>query len=72
MMKCYYWSKPFGEDGKPVRQHRKKMHRYWQQGGFFRQTEQQLCDQARAMRKNGWLSEVELEKIRREVAEDER
>ena len=26
-------------------------------------TEQRLCDQARAIRKNGWLSDLELENI---------
>ena len=28
-------------------------------------TEQQLCDQARAIRKNVWLSDLELENIQR-------
>ena len=34
------------------------------------QTEQRKCDQARAIRKNGWLSQFELEVIKRQV-EDE-
>ena len=34
------------------------------------QTEQRVCDQARAIRKNGWLSQFELEVIKRQV-EDE-
>ena len=33
-------------------------------------TEQRACDQARAIRKNGWLSEPELEAIKRQL-EDE-
>uniref|UniRef100_A0A1X7THQ8 Uncharacterized protein n=1 Tax=Amphimedon queenslandica TaxID=400682 RepID=A0A1X7THQ8_AMPQE len=33
-------------------------------------SEQRLCDQLRAIRKNGWLSQVEIEKIRRKVTED--
>ena len=37
---------------------------------MFESTEQRVCDQARAIRKNGWLSELELEGIKRQV-EDE-
>ena len=35
---------------------------------MFNTSEQRLCDQARAIRKNGWLSEVKLEAIRRRLA----
>ena len=35
--------------------------------GVFQITEQQLCDQARALRKNGWLSNLELDNIRRMI-----
>ena len=34
---------------------------------MFESTEQHVCDQARAIRKNGWLSELELEEIKRQV-----
>ena len=37
---------------------------------MFESTEQRVCDQARAIRKNGWLSQLELEAIKRQV-EDE-
>ena len=37
---------------------------------MFKSTEQCVCDQARAVRKNGWLSELELEAMKRQV-EDE-
>ena len=37
---------------------------------MFKSIEQRVCDQARAVRKNGWLSELELEAIKRQV-EDE-
>ena len=39
----------------------------WKEHGVFEITEQQLCDQARAIRKNGWLSDLELENIRRMI-----
>ena len=37
---------------------------------MFESTEQRVCDYARAIRRNGWLSELELEAIKRQV-EDE-
>ena len=37
----------------------------WKEHGVFEITEQRLCDQARAIRKNGWLSDLELENIQR-------
>ena len=46
------------------------MFREWRDRGLFESTEQRVCDQARAIRKNGWLSQLELETIKRQV-EDE-
>ena len=39
----------------------------WGESGMFESTEQRVCDKARAIRKNGWLSEIELEAIKRQV-----
>ena len=39
----------------------------WKEHGLFEITEQQLYDQARAIRKNGWLSDFELENILRMI-----
>ena len=36
---------------------------------MFESTEQRICDQARAIRKNGWLLELELEMIKRGIDE---
>ena len=66
-MECFYRSKPFDEEGKPIRGHRKKMFREWKERGMFESTEQRVHDQLRAIRKNGWLSELELETIKRQV-----
>ena len=66
-MECFYRSKPFDEEGKPIRGYRKKMFRESRERGMFESTEQCVCDQARAIRKNGWLSELELEAVRRQV-----
>ena len=53
VMKCYYKSNP------NVRGYRKMMHNIWK--------EQNLSGQARAIKTNGWLSEIELEEIRRDT-----
>ena len=37
----------------------------WNKHGVFEITEQRLCEQARAIRKNGSLSDLELENIQR-------
>ena len=39
----------------------------WREIGTFVITEQQLVDQARVIRTNKWLTEVELEEIRRRI-----
>ena len=39
----------------------------WKEHGVFAIIEQRLCDQARAIRKNGWLSDLELENIWRMI-----
>ena len=70
IMECYFLSKPVDENGVPVRGYRQRMQRQWQERGMFQLTEQRLCDQARAIRKNHWLTEVELELIKRRVLEN--
>ena len=50
MMECFYRSKPFDEEGKPVRGYRQRMFREWRDRGLFESTEQRVCDQARAIR----------------------
>ena len=42
------------------------MFREWKKREMFESTEQRVCDQARAIRKNGWLSKLELEAIKRQ------
>ena len=69
-MECFYRSKPFDEEGKTIRGYRKRMFREWRESGMFESTELHVCDQARAIKKNDWLSELELEEIKRQV-EDE-
>ena len=71
VMECYFLSKPLNDDGKPVRGYRRRMHNIWRERHSFNVTEQRLCDQARMIRKNGWLTHVELEEIKRRVTTEE-
>jgi len=67
VMECFCRSKPSDEEGRPIRGYRQRMLRQWRLRGIFESTEQRVCDQARAIRKNGWLSELELEMIKRKI-----
>ena len=66
-MECFFGSKSFDNDDKSIRGYRQRMMQEWNEHGFSEITEQRLCDQARAIRKNGWLSDLELENIRRMI-----
>ena len=65
VMMCYLKIDPVNENGAPIRGYRKLMFRIRQEIGPFESTEQRVCDQARAIRKNGWSSEVETELLKR-------
>ena len=60
-MECYLKSKPVNENGVPIRGYRQRMFRVWQEKGLFESTEHRICDQARAIGKNGWLPELKIE-----------
>ena len=70
VMECYFLSKPTDENGKPIRGYRRRMHNIWKERELPTVTEQRLCDQARAIRKNEWFTTVELEEIRRRLEVD--
>ena len=69
-MECYYRSRPVDENGVPIRGYGQRMFREWRERGMFESTEQRIYDQARTIRQNGWLSELELETIRRTIAQE--
>ena len=48
------------------------MIKMWKEIGVFDTTEQRLADQSRAIRTNGWLSEIEMEEIQREIEREQR
>ena len=70
LTECFYRSKLFDKEGKPIRGYRERMCREWRDRGLFESTEQRVFDQARAVKRNGRLSPLELETIKRQV-EDE-
>ena len=70
-IECYLKSKPVNENGVPIRGYRQRMFRVWQEIGLFESTEQRICDQTRAIHKKGWLSELEIEVIKRKINQEE-
>ena len=67
-MECFYRSNPIDENDVPLEGFRQRMYREWlERGPFGDAKEQRIRDQARAIRKNGWLKEVALEMIKRKI-----
>ena len=50
-----------------IRGYRKHMLSLWMQEGMFWVSEQRLVDQANTIRRNSWLTELEIEKLERKV-----
>ena len=61
VIKCYLMSDP------KKRGYRKRMLNIWKDIDVFELSEQKLAGQALAIRKNGWLSEIEIEEVNREI-----
>ena len=55
VMESFYRSKPFDDEGKPIRGYRQRLFREWRNRGLFESTEQRVCDQAWAIRKKSQL-----------------
>ena len=45
VMECFYRSKPFDEEGKPVKGYKPRMFKEWRDRGLFESTEQRVCGQ---------------------------
>ena len=67
VMECYFLSRPVDKEGKSVRGYRRRMYNIWKEQYGTEKTEQRLCDQARMIRKNVWITKLELESISRKV-----
>ena len=67
-IECYYKLNPVDGNGVPFKGYRQRIYIEWfERGPFGDATEKRICDQARAIRKNGWLKEAELEMIGRRI-----
>ena len=72
VMECYFLSRPLEEESKPVRGYRRRIHNIWKEQYRTEITEQHLCDQGRMIRKNEWITRLELQNIRRKVLQKEK
>ena len=61
IMECYLLSEP------KIRGYRKRMLSLWLQKGMFWVSEQRLVDQANTIRRNSWMTELEIEELERKV-----
>ena len=61
-MECYFKSEP------TKRCYRKRMLQFWGELGVFEVKEQRIADQARAIKTNRWLTDIEIEEIKRAVS----
>ena len=62
-MKCYLLGEP------RVRSYRKRMLILWLNKGMFWVSEKRLVDQANTIRRNTWMTELEIEELGRNLAE---
>ena len=60
-MECYLLSES------KIRGYRKGMLSLWLQNGMFWLSEQRLVDQANTIRRNSWMTELEIEELERKV-----
>ena len=61
VLECYLLSEP------KIRGYRQHMLSLWQQKGMFWVSEQRLVDQANTIRRNSWMTELEIEELERKV-----
>ena len=64
-MECYQLNGP------KVRGYRKCMLSLWLNKGMFWVSEQRLVDQVNTIRKNKWMTELEIEELERNLAEND-
>ena len=64
-MECYLLSEP------NVRGYRKHMLSLWLNKGMFWVSEQRLVDQTNTIRRNSWMTELEIKELERNLAEND-
>ena len=65
VMECYLLSEP------KVRGYRKPMLSLWLNKGILWVSEQRLVDQANTIRRNSWMTELKIEELERNLAEND-
>ena len=65
VMEYYLLSEP------KIKGYRERMLSLWQQKGIFWVSEQRLVDQTNTIRRNSWMTELEIEELEREVTESD-
>ena len=60
-MECYLLSKP------KIRGYRKHMLSLWLKKGYVLDIRTKIVDQANTVRRNSWMTEVEIEELERKV-----
>ena len=64
-MECYLLSEP------KIGEYRKHMLSLWLQKGLFWVSEQRLVDQANTIRRNSWMTKLEIAELERKVTESD-
>ena len=64
-MECYLLSEP------EIRGYRECLLSLWLNKGMFWPSEQRLVDQANTIRRNSWMTELEIDKLERNLAEND-
>ena len=70
-MEFYFLSEPVDQKGKPVRGYRRRMRNIWKER-YGTEITERLCAQARMIRKNEWITKLELENNGRKVFQKEK
>ena len=66
VMECYLLNEP------KIKRYRKRMLSLWLQKGMFWVSEQRLVDQANTIRRNSWMTELEIEELESKVTGSDR
>ena len=70
VIEYYFFSRKFEEEGKPIRGYRKPIRHIWKETQHLKVTEQGFCDQARIIRLNGWLTQLEINVIKKSIIDE--
>ena len=65
VMEWYFLRITFYEEEKIIKGNRKRMYNIWKERQSLKVTEQRLSDQARMIRMNGWLTELQMNVIKK-------